>query len=57
MLKKLSKIDYLLQIHSCGINFDATEMSLSLRSIDTVTAVFVLDTEEIRDKNLQYLIP
>jgi hypothetical protein len=31
-------------------------LTVPLRSIDTITAVFVIDTADIRDKNLQYLI-
>jgi len=57
LLKKLKRIDYLLQIHSYGKEFDCDKITQSLRSIDTITAVFVLNTDDIRDKNLQYLIP
>jgi hypothetical protein len=57
LLKKLNKIDYLFQVHSYGKDFNPDKITLSLRSIDTITAVFVLETGDIRDKNLQYLIP
>jgi hypothetical protein len=57
LLKKLKKIDYLLQVHSFSKEFDPGELTMSLRNIDTITAVFVLETNDIRDKNLQYLIP
>ena len=57
LLKKLNKIDYIFQIHSYGKEFNSDEITLSLRSIDTITAVFILEPGEIRDKNLQYLIP
>jgi hypothetical protein len=57
LLKKLNKIDYILQIHSYAKEFNPDELAIPLRSIDTITAVFVLETGDIRDKNLQYLIP
>jgi hypothetical protein len=56
-LSKLKKIDYLFQICSSGNLPDSSVITVSLRSIDTVTAVFLLDPNEIKDKNLQYLIP
>jgi len=57
LLKKLNKIDYFLQVHSYTREFNTDEITLSLRSIDTITAIFSLETVKIRDKNLQYLIP
>jgi hypothetical protein len=57
LIKKLNKIDYILQIHSYPKEFSPGELTVPLRSIDTITAVFVIDTGDIRDKNLQYLIP
>jgi hypothetical protein len=56
LLKKLNKIDYFLQVYSYSKEFNPDEITLSLRNIDTITAVFVLETVEIKDKNLQYLI-
>lgn len=57
LLKKLNKIDYFLQIHSYPKEFNPDELTVPLRDIDTITAVFVLETGDIRDKNLQFLIP
>ena len=57
LLKKLNKIDYILQVHSYAKGFNPDELTIPLRSIDTITAVFVIETGNIRDKNLQYLIP
>lgn len=57
LLKKLNKIDYILQVHSYPKGFKPDELTIPLRSIDTITAVFVLEAGDIRDKNLQYLIP
>jgi hypothetical protein len=57
LINKLKKIDFLLQVYSQENDFDFTRISLTLRTIDTITAVFVIDPGEIKDKNLQYLIP
>jgi hypothetical protein len=56
-ISKLKKIDYLFQVCSAENEADASLVAASLRSIDTVTAVFLFKTDEIKDKNLQYLIP
>jgi hypothetical protein len=56
-IKKLNKIDYLLQVHSAESEINRDEITNSLRSVDSITAVFPLEPDEIRDKNLQYLIP
>jgi regulatory protein YycI of two-component signal transduction system YycFG len=55
-LKKLNKIDYLLQVLSAENNFNRENLILALRSVETITAVFPLEPGEIKDKNLQYLI-
>jgi hypothetical protein len=57
LIRKLKNIDYILQIYSYGKEFSTEDITLSLRAIDTITAVFILEKGEIRDKNLQYLIP
>jgi len=57
LLKKLNNIDYILQIHSYSKEFNPDTLTVPLRGIDTITAVFVLETGSIRDKNIQYLIP
>ena len=57
LLGKLKKIDYIFQVYSPENDFELTTISASLRAIENITAVFVLDPTEIKDKNLQYLIP
>jgi len=57
LLKKLNRIDYILQVYAYSGEFDMDRMTTSLRGVDTITAVFVLETNDIKDKNLQYLIP
>jgi hypothetical protein len=57
LIRKLKNIDYILQFYSYGQEFSTEDITLSLRTIDTITAVFIFEKGEIRDKNLQYLIP
>jgi hypothetical protein len=57
LLRKLEKIDYFLQVYSPEQEYDAETIAGALRSDDAITAVFVLDPDEIRDKNLQLIIP
>ncbi len=56
-INKLKKIDYLFQIISTETESDGSLVTAPLRSIDSITAVFPFDPSEIKDKNLQYLIP
>lgn len=55
-LRKLNKIDYLLQVQSSENDYDRENLTIALRSVESITAVFPLDPGEIKDKNLQYLI-
>jgi len=56
LLRKLKNIDYIFQVlDPYNIN-DTNRFTMSLRDIDSVTAVFNIDLNIIRDKNLQYLI-
>jgi len=55
LLKKLKNIDYFFQVHSYGDKCNIEQITDSLREIDSITAVFRLVPEEIKDKNLNYL--
>lgn len=57
LLSRLKKIDYIFQVYSPENDFELPAICASLRAIESITAVFVLDPTEIKDKNLQYLIP
>lgn len=57
LLRKLDKIDYFLQVHSDSSDFNLEKITGQLRNIETVTGVFSLQPGDIKDKNLQYLIP
>ena len=55
LLIKLKNIDYLLQIQISEKEVNLNNITSSLREIDTVTAVFNIDLNTIKDKNLHYL--
>lgn len=56
LLKKLGNIDYLLEINDPGQTYFTQELMAKLREIDTVTAVFKIELNAIKDKNLKFLI-
>jgi hypothetical protein len=55
LLNKLKNIDYLLQIQTSENDVNFNFINLNLREIDTITAIFNIDTNTIKDKNLHYL--
>jgi hypothetical protein len=55
LLNKLKNIDYLLQIQISEKEADLNSITLKLREIDSVTAVFNIDLNTMKDKNLHYL--
>jgi hypothetical protein len=56
LLNKLKNIDYLLQIQISENEADINKVTSRLREIDTITAVFNIDINTIKDKNLHYLM-
>jgi hypothetical protein len=55
LIDKLKNIDYLLQISDSEKEINIMTFTSELRTIDTVTAVFNIDLNAIKDKNLHYL--
>jgi len=55
LLNKLKNVDYLLLIQNSERNTDLNKLTLSLREIKTVTAIFNIDLNTIKEKNLHYL--
>jgi hypothetical protein len=55
LLGKLKNIDYLLQMQDSENEINLNKITSSLREIDSVTAVFNIDVNAIKDKNLHYL--
>lgn len=56
LIKKLKNIDYILQIYNTDYEIDIKPFSAILREIESVNAIFNIDINNFRDKNLQYLI-
>jgi hypothetical protein len=56
LIKKLRNIDYILHIHDTENKNIVNEITSSLREIDTITAVFNIDIDSIKDKNLNLVI-
>jgi len=55
LLNKLKNIDYLLQISNPESEVDLNSITLTLRELETINAVFNIDVNTIKDKNLNYL--
>ena len=54
-LKKLKNIDYIFQVLHPGKMKYSDHYTSKIRDMDSVTAVFSIDPDSIKDKNLQYL--
>jgi outer membrane lipoprotein-sorting protein len=55
LLNKLKNIDYLLQIQISEKEVNLSLITSYLREIDSINAVFNIDINTIKDKNLHYL--
>jgi hypothetical protein len=55
LLNKLKNIDYLLQVQYSDNEINLNNITSNLRQIDSITAVFNININTIKDKNLQYL--
>jgi len=55
LLKKLKNIDYIFQVHDSENINNINLITDSLREIESVNAVFGIDTNTLKDKNLHYL--
>jgi hypothetical protein len=56
LLKKLNNVDYIFQVYDPENESNIDQMVASLRDIESVSAVFKIDLNTFRDKNLHYLI-
>jgi hypothetical protein len=56
LLKKLKNVDYIFQVQDPDNENNINSITASLRETDTVTAVFRIDMNTIKDKNLLHLI-
>jgi hypothetical protein len=55
LLKKLKNVDYILHVQDPDNENNIKSITAGLREIDIITAVFNVDLNSIKDKNLQYL--
>jgi len=56
LLKKLKNVDYIFQVQDTENENNVTQITASLREIESVNAVFNIDLNTFKDKNLRYLI-
>ncbi len=55
LLRQLKNIDFIFLIHGESKAGNIDEISSQLRVIDTITAVFIIGSDILKDKNLKYL--
>jgi len=56
LLRKLRNVDYLFQLHDPENEYSVDSFGTGLKEIETVSAVFPVDLNTLKDKNLKYLI-
>ena len=56
LIRKLKNIDYILYVHDPENESSLSQMTARLREIHEITAVFSIDTDSVRDKNLHLII-
>ena len=54
--KKLKNVDYVFLVHNSENDSDLDRISSTMREIEFVNAVFIIDIKSLKDKNLQYLM-
>jgi hypothetical protein len=55
LLRKLKNVDYIFQLHDPDNENNIDSINTGLREIELVNAVFTIDLNTFKDKNLQYL--
>jgi hypothetical protein len=56
LLKKLKNVDYLFQVSDAENEKNIEKITAMLREIESVIAVFNIDINAFKDKNLQFLV-
>ncbi len=56
LLKRLKNVDYIFLIQEPDNEYNTDFITTNLKEIDSITAVFVIDSNSITDKYLRYLI-
>lgn len=54
--KKLKNVDYILQVYDPENESTADSLNSILRETESITAVFIIDPDSLKDKNIQYLM-
>jgi hypothetical protein len=56
LVRKLKNIDYILYVHDPENEDELARMTTRLREIQAITAVFNIEIDTIKDKNLHFVI-
>ncbi|HEX2968476.1 MAG TPA: IPExxxVDY family protein [Bacteroidales bacterium] len=56
LIRKLKNIDYIFVLHSHAEETDIESLTANLRLTESVTAALRINHDELKDKNIQYLI-
>jgi hypothetical protein len=56
LVRKLKNVDYILYVHDPDNEDELARMTASLREIQAITAVFNIEIDTIKDKNLYFVI-
>lgn len=56
LIRKLKNIDYILHLHDPDKINNISQITSNLREITSITAVFNIDIDSIKDKNLHFVI-
>jgi hypothetical protein len=56
LIRKLRNVDYILHMHDPDNKIIISQITSALREITSITAVFNIDIDSIKDRNLQLVI-
>jgi len=55
LLRKLKNVDYIFQLHDPENEKDIDSITADLRETESINAVFTIDLNTFKDKNLKFL--
>lgn len=56
LVKNLRNVDYIFQIQDPECQSNAEQIASALKTIESITALFIIDSESIKEKYFHYLI-
>jgi hypothetical protein len=56
LIRKLRNIDYIFQIHDPDNKYITSQIISNLREVNGITAVFNIEKDSVKDKNLHFVI-